>query len=477
MTKPNILLITDDQHRWDFMLNAGPARTPSLNRLASEGVTLDNVYSNCPICMPTRFTWLHGLYASQASAGLLDNAGDWPGHLPTVAQALQKEGYYTALIGKLHSLGGLHHRDVVSFEGQTLKRGFHYAFEVGGKSLSYWYDCRWTRHLRHKGLLERYRQDVASRTAMIGGTERHEPSFLSSEDHVDGFIGKHALSWLENYSESRPFFLHASFCGPHFPLDPSPEYFEHHRPEDMPPPVASRNRDGQILEDGEGDSRSKWQEHRALYCGLIEQVDREIGKILDLLVKKGWQRNTLVIFTTDHGDMIGDLGYNHKGLAFDAACRTPVIVRFPGSQTPSPIAGPVISGPAEAVDLPCAILDAAGAGDKTAQYLPGTPGVSWLGYARGDNPQPRAWAYSECRQGMAAWRMCREPDWKYVFKANGDDMLFDMREDPHEQLNLAGLPEHKDRTSRMRRQLVHRMTGAMAPASAFGPGSLSRDDL
>ncbi len=467
MDKPNILLITDDQHRWDFMQDADFVHTPNITRLGAEGVTLTNAYSNCPICMPTRFTWLYGLYASQASASLLANAGDWPTHLPSMAAGLQKEGYRTAIIGKLHSLGGLYHRDVVPSEYDTKKRGFHSVFEVCGKSLSYWYDCRWTRYLRERNLLDRYREDMASRTAMIGGKERFEASFLSKTDHMDGFIGREVRRWLEAYRDERPFFLHASFCGPHFPLDPPEEFLSHYRPEDMPLPVQGRSSEPQ-----EKQARM-WQEHRALYCGLIEHVDHEIGQILALLDRTGRRNDTLVIFTTDHGDMIGDLGLNHKGLPYDGSCRTPVILWSPEMIE----GGGVLQDPAEAVDLPCTILEAAGAGDRIAEYLPSTPGRSFWHYARGLTARHRDWAYAECRVGRDAWRMCRDRQWKYVYCAGGEDMLFDLREDPREQNNLAGLPEHGGRIGSMRSRVIQSMTRALAPDPDPGVGTYSRRDL
>ncbi len=472
----NILLITDDEHRWDFMGTQAPPqlRIPSIKRLSSEGVTLTNAISNCPICMPTRFSWLYGLYASQGAASLLDNAGDWPTHLPSLAQALQREGYHTALIGKLHSLGGLYHRDVVAHEGLTRARGFHDVFEVCGKSLAYWYDCRWTRYLRSRGLLERYREDVASRTSMIGGAERYEPSFLPGEHHMDRFIGNRVCRWLEEYDGARPFFLHASFCGPHFPLDPPEELFDHYRPEEMPPPAVP---EALSAEDGTThsprDELPEWQRQRALYCGLIEQVDREIGRVLDLLTHKTWERNTLVVFTTDHGDMLGDLGLEHKGVPYDASCRTPVVLRLPEVLQP----GQVLDSPAEAVDLPVTLLDAAGAGSRISGYLPSTPGRSYWDYARGLEADHRKWAFSECHGGKRAWRMCRERDWKYVHYADGRDLLFHTEKDPLETTNLANLPESSRRISHMRSLLIRSLSAIAAPDTDGGSGTYSRTDL
>lgn len=455
----NILLITDDQHRWDFFGGGAipDLRTPNLDRLRSEGTTLTNAYSNCPICMPTRFTWLHGLYASQAAGSLLRNASDWPTHLPTMAQALQQAGYHTALIGKLHSLGGLYHRDVVAAAGETRRRGFNAVFEVCGKSLAYWYDCQWTHYLEGKGLLERYRADVASRTEMIGGGERCEASFLDPEDHMDGFIGRTACNWLEAYTGRQPFFLHASLCGPHFPLDPSAPYLAHYRPEDMPPP-----------EGVEDPVRIRhWQELRAAYCGLIEQVDDQVGRLLSMLEKRGWLDETLVVFTTDHGDMMGHRDRGHKGPPYDTSCRTPVTLRLPGTVP----AGTVLPGPVEAVDLPCSLLAAAGlAEDAWKTALPFTPGRSYWEYACGHAGAPRDWAYAEFGLGDQAWRMCVDADWKYVYRANGQHELYHRTADPWEEQNLFQHEEQRQRRSEMQEHLLHSMSSIVAPDTDEGRG-------
>ena len=458
MNRLNILLITDDQHRWDFFEGgvAPTLRTPALSRLAAEGTTLSHAFSNCPICMPTRFTWLYGLYASQARERLLANAHDWPTHFPSLAHALQQRGYDTSLIGKLHSHAGLFRRDLVADVHETQERGFNAALEVSGKSLAWWYDCLYTRHLARKGLLETYREDVASRCEQLGGRERYAPSPLPCEDHMDSFIGARAREALGRLPDDRPFFMHVSFCGPHFPLDPPEPYFSRYRPEDMPPPEG--------VEDGE--EMRRWQERRALYCGLIELVDHEIGRLLQRLDEKSLANNTLVIFTTDHGDMMGHRGFGGKGRPFDTATRTPAIVRLPGVIA----GGKTLDGLVEAADLPCTILEAAGCGDDDAigALLPNTPGRSWWEYARGETDTHRQWVFSECNTG--AWRMCRDRDWKYVFTTDGEDLLFDLRSDPWEFHNLIDDPALAERVSRMRAMLLESMSRCAAPNVDGGAG-------
>jgi arylsulfatase A-like enzyme len=234
MTSPNILLITNDQHRFDFFEGGAvpTLRTPNLSRLMDEGTTLTNSYSSCPLCVPTRFTWLYGLRASQGNGAWGDFDGRWPVHLRSTAHLLQHAGYHTALIGKLHSHSGLPRLDLLDIEEESRGRGFDEVTEMGGKSLVKWFDCHYTRHLEERGLLQQYRERLETL-----GTGHIEPLPFDAEDSMDGVIGRHARDWLQAYDGDNPFFLHASFCNPHFPYDPVPEYAGRYQPEDMPPPV------------------------------------------------------------------------------------------------------------------------------------------------------------------------------------------------------------------------------------------------
>jgi arylsulfatase A-like enzyme len=445
---PNILLITDDQHRWDFYGDTGVVptlRTPNLDRLRAQGVTFDNNYAVCPVCMPNRFSWCYGLYPSQAAYRLLANGHDWPppDRFPSMPAALQRAGYHTALVGKLHSHAGLYSKDISVLEWQTRERGYDDAWEVSGKSLSYWFDCRFTHHLKSRGLLSTYRADMERRNPQLGGRERYEPSPLPAEDAMDSVIGRQAVHWLQSYGGEKPFFLHASLCGPHFPLDPPEELFESYRPQDMPPPVGV---------DLAGD-QERWQRLRASYCGLIELVDRQVGLILDALQQRGWTENTVILYGSDHGDMIGDGGLNGKGWWMDSSCRTPLTVSIPDG---SPSHRETM---AQSVDLPLTIMDLAGADPEA---LPQTPGRSVLPQVRGSDTPVRDWSYAECKNGDQEWRMAVDLDWKYVWQASGEELLFDRAADPWDRNNLIDRVSPKT-ASRMRQRLIQSLTGCVAP--------------
>ncbi len=473
--RPNILFITDDQHRWNlFDQRTIPnLRIPTLERLQREGTTFTNAVSCCPICLPTRMGWVHGLYPSQVAAGLLGNWHPWPVGLDSMPRALQQAGYHTALIGKLHAQGrwGDDLTDP-QFVKEAQGRGFDHVMEVCGKSFSYWDSCSWTHDLEDKGLLERYRKDLERRLEQLGADEPSDASFLTREDSADGFIGRKAREWLQAYDRDQPFFLHASICGPHFPIDPPEEYHGRHRPEDMPDPVG--------VDDPE--RVAYWKRRMAAYLGMIEQVDDEIGDLLQMLEDRGFASNTLVVFTTDHGDMMGHFDLAHKGYPHDSSLRTPVILWQPGTVP----AGKILDGPMESIDVPATILDFAGLGDNPRRHLRQSPGYSFRNYVLGEGPPPRAWAYAEVgydndgAQPLCAaeptskevleapvaspgWRMVRETDWKYVYYPERTDALYDLINDPWETTNLIAAPEQQERISRMRMQLIESMRHCITP--------------
>ncbi len=451
--RPNILLITDDQHRWDLFDNrtVSGLRLPNIGRLRSEGATLINAFSNCPICMPTRFSWCHGLYPSQAAYGLMENWHKWPTHLKAMPAAVRDAGYHTALVGKLHAQGcwGNDLTDEKFVREVRTVRGYDHAFETCGKSFAHRVDCHWTHHLAERGLLDRYREDLIRRVEQLGGDEPSDASFLSVEDSMDAFIGRHARQWLADYDGDRPWFLHASFCGPHFPIDPPAEYHRH-SPDDMPDPVG--------VDDPE--RSAYWRNRMAAYCGMIEQIDDEVGKLLAVLEQRGELDRTLVIFATDHGDMMGHKDRAHKGTPDDSSARTPFVLRWPGRI----LDGRTLDAPVGAVDLPATIMAAAGLTGEPGEYLPSTPGRSFLDYIMGRADAPRQYVYSENGKPAGNWRMVRQREWKYVTYGNGDEALYDMRHDPWEMHNLIGDDSLQQRISEMRLQLIHALRESVAPS-------------
>lgn len=438
---PPILLITTDQLRHD-LFGSNPAwgvSVPNLDRLRREGTTLAQATSVCPVCMPQRFAWMSGLYPSQGAARLMDNCHDWPTDVTMYPQALQEAGYHTSLVGKLHCLAGLYRRDIVDYEDRVHAMGFDAAWEVSGKSLAQWFDCRFTRHLESVGMLERYRDSE--------GSAGNGASWLELEHTIDALIADEATARLADMPRDRPWFMHVSFCNPHPPYDPPAGYAERHTPDEMPPPSG--------IDDA--DEIQRWRRQRAAYAGLVELVDDQVGRVLSCLEARGDLDRTVVVFTTDHGDMLGDRGEKGKMLPYEASVRTPVIVRYP----PRVTADQTLDDCVESVDLPVTLCDIAGH-DVPQRCLPQTPGRSlWPRLCSEDAPT-RAFGYAEYGNGDTSWRMVRDRRWKYVYRDTGEE-LYHLEADPDERVNRCNDAECGSRLGELRAMLIGAMSRCVRP--------------
>ncbi|MGE9290986.1 MAG: sulfatase family protein [Puniceicoccales bacterium] len=454
----NILFITDDQHRYDFFDFEGryPVETPNLRRLKEEGAYFPNTYSNCPICMPTRFTWQYGLYASQAGARLLDNHHNWPTHLPSLAQSLRSNGYQTALVGKLHSHAGIIYRDLTRSRKDTQLRGYDHVTEVSGRSLSSTYDCDWTYYLHSIGKLESYRQELAN--WKNAGSHHVTHSCLKQEETIDAFTCRAAQEYLTQYDSDKPFFLHLSFCSPHVPVYPSSDTKFPYKAEDMPEDFWPHAKSPEEIRRG--------QELLAAYATLVSEVDDYIGQILDLLQTKGILDDTLVVFGTDHGDMLGEHQCFGKQKWYEGSVKTPLLMRLPGQIPANRTCGEL----AESVDVPITLLDSAGIQRNPEELFPGTLGQSLWSTARGTSGQPpRTDAYSECLTGERGWRMLRSKQFKYIYMGDGKEHLFDLQNDPHENHDLADDSTFTPIRMEHRLALLDRLSRIHTPNSDGGP--------
>lgn len=466
---PNILLITTDEQRFDTYgapTSAWP-QPPNLARLRSESTLLTNTYSNTPICMPCRYTWLTGLYGSQTERGP-GNGYDWPDYHKTMPQALQGAGYHTSLIGKLHAsnIGTLTRHHLNELEHHAHAWGFDTVFECSGREIwshslkSGGYGikgCHYTDHLRAKGLYEKALEDCIMRDLSRKengkrGLEPYQPGVLEVEDTMDGVAVEEMCRFVRDYQSDKPFFLHASFFAPHYPLDVPPEYFNLFKPEDMPPPT--------IIKDP--DLIRRWQENRAMYMGLTFLVDDLIGRLLQTVRDRGLMENTVVLFTTDHGDMLGDDHFARKGVPHEGSARTPIMVRQPGWAPENTI----LPGLAEQADLPQTILEVGGLSDEErAAALPESPGRSFWQYVNQGGDTFRESAYSEFGGELTSFsmRMVRAGSWKYVRSPKYGNRLYDLEMDPYEEHNRIDDSDCGDRVRAMQEMLIDRMAKVRVP--------------
>ncbi|MCC7145315.1 MAG: sulfatase-like hydrolase/transferase [Phycisphaeraceae bacterium] len=428
MAGPNILLfLTDDHGPWSLgCYGNSECRSPTLDRLAAEGVRFANAFTPCPVCSPARACLLTGRTPSQV--GIHDwlwevdpqiGDRDWLAEEITLPQLLQQAGYYCGLSGKWH-LGQSH----------KTPRGFDWCF----------------------GLPRRQGKHIQEYTYHLN----NEPVTLTG--NKTGFITDYALRFLEQAPADRPFFLNVGYIATHSP-------YGEHEPDLMASYAGASFRDIPVYEphpwhknEGmiNGDQFSP-HDLRRLYAGYyaaVTDMDRHMRRIFDALGRQGRLDDTLVIYTADHGCALGHQGFWGKGNStrplnmYEVSLRVPLLMRWPG-RIP---AGKVVADGVDHYDHFKAICAVAGV-DLERAHL-----------AERRYPGRSLWPLA-CGQTIADWRqtrfgeygdlrMIRTPGHKLVRRyGHRPDELFDLRQDPLEKNNLAAQPTAADLRATMEAEL------------------------
>ena len=428
MRPPNILFIITDQQRADSLgVVNGWASTPNLDGLAKQGCRFTSCFTNSPVCVPARFSLMSGLYPHNFGIQRHLNI-EYPLELETWVNRLRTQGYRTSMFGKIH----LHpERTGVRRGVRRLKAlGFDDANEVTGPrsltSLTGSIAKEWAKH----GVLRAYRHDKGNRFRTKPWLVR--PSPVGVDLYYDTYVARSATHHLAGLSHSAPWFCYVGFPGPHEPWDAPRPWDQMYKPEDMPLPIPAPVSEGPRPR-GELDKRlashpdispSEIAAMRANYAGEVSLIDSLIGELFDAVKARGEWENTVVIFTSDHGELNGDANLIYKQVFLDGAAHVPLIVREPG--TPSRL----VSDPVELMDVGPTVLDLAGCGTDGRYGL----ALSLADVIRGkDSSGPRNEALSEFKgEVMLATR-----DHKIVLNADGDAyLLFDRSTD--ERINLVG---------------------------------------
>ena len=341
MSAPNILFLMTDQQRWDAMGSSGDwVRTPNLDRIAAEGVRFTQCITTTPVCVPARLTLATGRYPHSTAVWthqphtLKADADNWMGEI-------RKLGYRTSLFGKTHLHP--HVGDLREKEDLLHAWGLDDVDEIGGPRASTEVMSHMTAMWEQKGLLEEYRADVRERFANKPYVAR--ASVLPLEDYYDVYVGQKAKQYLESYDRDEPWFCWVSFGGPHEPWDAPEPYASMYDPGAMPEAIADEFdepcrpagwldhiRKGRFCPDfEEGDVGAM----RANYAGNVTLIDDQIGEILAVIEARGELDNTVIAFTSDHGEMNGDHGLIYKMNFYDGALRVPLIIRVPAARTAS----------------------------------------------------------------------------------------------------------------------------------------------
>lgn len=446
--RPNILFIMADQFRVDYMgcAGAGFVRTPNLDRLAARGVRFTNCASNSPLCVPARVGLATGL--DPRRTGVVDNDLFLPPEYTTYYARLRDRGYRVGCVGKLDLAKPDEYNGCRGDRPRVFGWGFTHPVEVEGKEHSIKHPAPvgpygfW---LAEKGLYERYYTERQSHT----WSERMwKPSELPAETFLDSYQGCRAVEWLEDIPQDFPWHLFVSFSGPHSPHDPPREYFERYASAAMPAPVPipADSRAGhlgphiQALKDDPDLAANT----RRSYCAYIELIDEWIGRILATLAERRLEENTTIVFSSDHGEMLWDLGMTGKSVPYEGSLRVPLIVAGPGA-----CAGARCDALVELSDVNPTLCRLAG--------LPDQPGIDARSFhhclASPESPH-RVETVSDHRW----WECIRTADCKLVRHWNRLPEFYDLKADPEERVNLYGEMQQKSpgRVSDMMRRLKAR---------------------
>ena len=454
MGTPNVLLLMTDQQRWDAMGCSGDwVQTPNLDRIAREGVQFTNCVTTSPVCIPTRLSLATGLYPH--NTGVWNNMGHTMlEETPTWMQAMRDAGYRTSLFGKthLHPHGG----DLREREGLMNAYGLDDVNEIGGPRASASTLSHMTAMWEEKGVWDAYRADYRERFSTKPYLVR--PSTLELEDYADVYVGQQAKQYLQNYDRQEPWCCWVSFGGPHEPWDTPEPYASLYDPKTMPPaiprpPIGERPRghlDRQMQRMNPKFEPGEIGRLRANYAGNVTLIDDQIGEILEAIAARGELDNTVIVHTSDHGEMNGDYGLIYKSNFLNGAVRIPLLVRTPkasGLQTPP--TGSLCDSPVEWIDIGPTLVELAGGELEHRQF-----GKSLCPVLTEPELTHRDFAISELEGEV----MLLNQDWKAALNANGEVyLLFDVQNDPNETQNLAGRSEVADIETALRLQLLERL--------------------
>ncbi len=426
MTAPNILFIQADQM-------AGPAlpmyghkvvKTPHLQQLAESGTTFQNAYCNNPVCAPSRFSMMSGQLSSRI--GAYDNASEFLASVPTFAHYLRDLGYKTCLSGKMH------------FVGPDQLHGFEERITTD----IYPSDFGWTPDWSQTDFP--FAPSVMSLRGVVEAGLCTRSLQLDYDEEVCFTSVKKIYDYARD-QDDRPFFLTASFSHPHNPFTITQEYWDRydHDEIDLPsaPFIPFEDRDPWsqryyhlIRQDEHDVSDDIIRTARRAYYGMISYVDDQVGKLMTALQETGLADNTVVIFTADHGDMMGERGMWFKFNPYEWSVRVPLIV-----SSPSGVKNHVEERGVSLVDLLPTFVDLATDGNPPEMIDP-IDGHSLVGLMHNNDLEWQDDVMMEFT-GEGIYSPCfmlRKDGFKFVFCEDDPGMLFDLENDPKELRNLCG---------------------------------------
>ena len=425
---PNFLVIQLDQITPGVLPAYGhhTVKAPHMTKLADEGVLFENAYCNFPLCVPSRMSMLTGRYTSAIEQW--DNAIELPAAVPTLAHYLRSVGYHTALCGKMH------------FVGPDQVHGFDERITTDIYPANFAWTPDWIAG-------ERYRPTGINTRAVVDAGVCKRSLQIDYDDEVE-HAGIQKIYDLARFNRDKPFLLWVSFTHPHSPFVTTHKYWDlyDHDAIDMP-------KVGPIPVDDQ-DEMSRWlhyahaqdlltiaDEHvrnaRHAYYGMVSYLDEKVGRIMATLAEMDLDDDTVVVLTSDHGEMLGERGAWFKQYFYEPSTGVPLIIRSPNRYKPGRVSELV-----SLVDLLPTFMDLATDGNAPEPFS-SLDGHSLTGLLAGDDKNWDNRVISEYTgEGVIApCRMVRRDNYKYIYTHGHPPLMYDLAKDPLEVDNLAGRPE------------------------------------
>ncbi|MDD3242869.1 MAG: sulfatase-like hydrolase/transferase [Eubacteriales bacterium] len=447
--RPNILLITTDQQRFDTINALGNPfiYTPHFNWLTDVGVTFTNCYADCPICMPSRATIMTGRHGYDNHLVENDTSVMPMRENATLPGLLTRAGYQTRAQGKMH------------FEPMRA----NYGFEHMELPMDYY--------------RARNRNTAAGRPKAHGvGENEVEPviSTVPEEESEIFWTVERSIDFLETRDETRPFFLWTSFAKPHCPFDPSLNYWQLYQNRPMPQPIKGDwsehlkdipprlAQSMYILSQQQRLSPSQREDSQRAYYACITQIDYTLGLLFARMREMGLLDNTWILFTSDHGDMMGDHGLGAKSVHLEGSAHVPLIVCPPAGHAFAAHSGERCAHLADLADIMPTVLGIAG-----VEQPESVQGMDLRALAQ-DAQMPERTLYGDTAHELF---MVRDARYKYIYTpCGGRSLLFDLQQDPHETHDLSAQAAYAPRRAAMHAQLVDKV-------AAYAPDLLREGDF
>lgn len=453
--RPNIVFIITDQQRFDTIAALGYPymETPHLDALVAEGTAFTNMYVTAPSCAPSRASLFSGLYPHTNGVFRNDEPWTWT-WVPLLAEA----GYRCVNVGKMHTNPfeksfGFHERHVVENKDRAHPNLPFF--------LDNWDKALWARGVEKPSRVT-YRRRADYREAM-GAFVWEAPADL----HPDNFVGAMAINWLESWKGSEPFFLQVGLPGPHPPYDPTGDYLARYADKTLPEAIRDYDLDTQpaalralrrhhagtdhdAVVHLEDPSEAQLHRQRAHYFANVSMIDAQVGAIVEALRARGVLDETMIIFTSDHGDCLNDHGHIQKWTMYEPSVRVPAIVWQPGA-----VRHQVIDGLTSLFDFGPTILEAAGVAPPAFMEA-----ESLMPLLTGETGTARERVFAEHTEDMILeetqfMTMVREGNYKLVHFIDSDEgQLFDLAADPGERVNLWDSADHAGTRRRLERAIL-----------------------